>query len=71
MDTIHTILYSLVVGIFMYTTGVFVWFQKKFDALTSNHLQHMVRQEVQRQMELSGSQVDVSTERSDIIDNVD
>ena len=34
----------------MYTTAVFVWFQRKLDKLATNHLQHLVRQEVKKQM---------------------
>ena len=65
------LLETLIIGCYVYSTAIFVWFQKKIDTLTTNHLKHLVAMEVQRQMELSGLQVDVTSERSDIVDNVD
>lgn len=65
------LLETLIIGAYVYSTAIFVWFQKKIDTLTTNHLKHLVAMEVQRQMELSGLQVDVTSERSDIVDDVD
>jgi len=65
------LLTTLVLGSYMYTSAVFIWFQKKYDKLATNHLKHLVAIEVQRQMELAGSQVDIRAERNDIVDDVD
>jgi len=61
---------TLIVGGYVYTTGVFVWFTRKLDALAHNHLKHLVDKAVKEAL-LARSQVDVSSERSDIIDSVD
>ena len=45
------LLTTLVVGAYLYTTGIFVWFEKRLNTLTSNHLQHLVEVEVTKQME--------------------
>jgi len=65
------LLETLIIGAYVYSTAIFVWFQKKYDKLATNHLQHLVAIEVQRQMELTGSKVNVGSERSDIVDDVD
>ena len=61
---------TLAVGSYIYTTAVFVWFSRKLDAVVTNHLRHLVNQAVTEAL-LSRSKVDVSSERSDIIDSVD
>jgi hypothetical protein len=37
MDLLHTI----VLGSYVYTTGVFLWFQRKYEMLAKNHLRHL------------------------------
>lgn len=51
------LLTTLMVGAYVYTTGVFVWFERRLNALATNHIRHIVAAEVQRQMELTGSKV--------------
>lgn len=49
------LLTTLVVGAYVYSTGIFIWFERRLNALATNHIRHIVAQEVQRQMELTGS----------------
>ena len=38
---------TLVVGGYVYTTAVFVWFSRKLDAVVTNHLKHLVKKAVE------------------------
>ena len=47
MDLLHTLL----LGAYVYATGIFIWFERRLNALTSNHLRHLVEIEVMKQLE--------------------
>lgn len=34
------LLETIMIGSYMYTTGVFLWFQRKYERLRDNHLKH-------------------------------
>ena len=48
MDTLHTILYSLTVGSYLFTAWVFRYLVNKLDAFTSNHLKNIIRKEIEQ-----------------------
>ena len=48
------LLETLVIGGYVYTTGVFIWLNKKLDRMATNHLQHLVQREVEKQLVIRG-----------------
>ena len=50
LDAFHSLLVTIVLGSYVYITGAILYFQKRLDTLTSNHLQHLVNAEVTKQL---------------------
>lgn len=41
MDLLTTLVLGAYIYTTMYTTAVFLWFQKKYEAIRTNHLKHV------------------------------
>lgn len=45
------LLETLVVGAYVYSTGIFIWFERRINRLVTNHLRHLISAEVKKQLE--------------------